>query len=48
VLPLAGVAGVALGAFSVLADGILGGRLFTILGNLAAPWSMVAFLVGVG
>jgi len=40
------VVGVALGVFSILADGIVGGRLFVILGNLAAPWALVAFLVG--
>ncbi len=45
-LLLAVVAGVGLGVFSILADGILPGRLFTILGNIAAPWVIVAFLVG--
>ena len=38
--------GIALGVFSLLADGIVGGRLFTILGNLAAPWGLAAFFVG--
>ncbi len=46
VLLLAVVVGVALGAFSLLADGIIGGRLFTILGNMAAPWGLAAFFVG--
>jgi hypothetical protein len=36
VLLVATVAGAALGIFSVLADGILPGRLFVTLGNLAA------------
>jgi hypothetical protein len=40
------VVGVGLGAFSVLADGIIGGRLFGILGNIAAPWGLAAFFVG--
>ncbi len=38
--------GAGLGVFSVLADGILPGRLFGILGNIAAPWGLAAFLVG--
>jgi hypothetical protein len=46
VLLVATVAGVALGIFSVLADGILPGRLFDTLGNLASPWGLAAFLVG--
>ena len=46
VLLLAVVVGVALGAFSILADGILPGRLFTLLGNIAVPWGVAAFLVG--
>lgn len=29
-----------------MADGIVGGRLFVILGNLASPWGLAAFLVG--
>ncbi len=45
-LLLAIVVGVALGAFSLLADGILPGRLFTLLGNIAAPWVVAAFFVG--
>jgi hypothetical protein len=40
------VVGAGLGAFSVLADGIIGGRLFGILGNIAAPWGLAAFFVG--
>ena len=40
------VVGVGLGAFSVLADGIIGGRLFGILGNIASPWGLAAFFVG--
>lgn len=40
------VVGVALGVFSTLADGILPGRLFTLLGNVAAPWVVAAFVVG--
>ena len=43
---LAVVVGVALGVFSILADGILPGRLFTLLGNIAAPWGIAAFVVG--
>jgi hypothetical protein len=40
------VVGAGLGAFSVLADGIIGGRLFGILGNIASPWGLAAFFVG--
>jgi Family of unknown function (DUF6518) len=40
VLPVAVVVGIALGVFSTLADGILPGRLFTLLGNIAAPWAL--------
>ena len=40
------VVGGGLGAFSVLADGIIGGRLFGILGNIASPWGLAAFFVG--
>jgi uncharacterized protein DUF6518 len=40
------VVGVAIGVFSILADGILPGRLFTVLGNIAAPWAIAAFVVG--
>ena len=46
VLLVATMTGVALGTFSVLADGLLPGRLFVTLGNLAAPWGLAAFLVG--
>jgi hypothetical protein len=46
VLLAALVVGVALGVFSILADGILPGRLFTLLGNIAAPWVLGAFVVG--
>lgn len=45
-LLLAVVVGVALGVLSILADGILPGRLFTLLGNIAAPWVVAAFFVG--
>lgn len=31
------VVGAGLGAFSLLADGTIGGRLFGILGNIASP-----------
>jgi hypothetical protein len=43
---LAIVVGVALGVFSILADGIIPGRLVTLLGNIAAPWGIAAFVVG--
>jgi Family of unknown function (DUF6518) len=43
---LAVVVGVALGVFSLLADGIVPGRLITLLGNIAAPWGIAAFFVG--
>ena len=43
---MAVVVGIALGVFSILADGILPGRLFTLLGNIAAPWALGAFAVG--
>jgi hypothetical protein len=46
VLLAAALVGVALGVFSILADGILPGRLFTLLGNIAAPWALGAFVVG--
>src|SRR4029453_5891240 len=39
------VVGAGLGAFSVLADGIIGGRLFGILGNIAAPWGRPALFL---
>lgn len=45
-LLVAAVVGVAIGVFSILADGILPGRLFTLLGNIAAPWALAAFVVG--
>ncbi|HEX5903524.1 MAG TPA: DUF6518 family protein, partial [Actinomycetota bacterium] len=32
--------------FSLLADGIIPGRLITLLGNIAAPWGIGAFVVG--
>ena len=38
--------GVGLGSFSLLADGIVGGRLVGILGNIASPWGLAAFFVG--
>ena len=44
--PVSIVVGVGLGAFSILADGIIGGRLFGILGNIASPWGLAAFFVG--
>ena len=40
------IVGVGLGAFSLLADGIVGGRLVGILGNIASPWGLAAFFVG--
>jgi len=40
------VVGVGLGLFSQLADGIIGGRLFGLLGNIASPWGLAAFFVG--
>ena len=46
VLLVAVVVGVALGIFSLLADGILPGRLVTLLGSIAAPWALAAFVVG--
>jgi hypothetical protein len=46
VVLVAVVVGVALGVFSLLADGILPGRLFTLLGSIAAPWAIAAFVVG--
>jgi len=46
VLLVAVVVGVALGVFSLLADGILPGRLVTLLGSIAAPWALAAFVVG--
>src|SRR5262245_34784926 len=46
VLIVAAVVGIALGVFSTLADGIIPGRLITLLGNIAAPWVIAAFEVG--
>jgi NAD/NADP transhydrogenase beta subunit len=46
VLLVAVVVGTAIGVFSILADGIIPGRLFTLLGNIAAPWALAAFVVG--
>jgi hypothetical protein len=43
---IAVVVGVGLGVFSQLADGIIGGRLFGLLGNIASPWGLAAFFVG--
>ena len=40
------VVGVGLGVFSQLADGIIGGRIFGLLGNIASPWGLAAFFVG--
>ena len=45
-LLVAVVVGIALGVFSILADGIIPGRLFTLLGNITAPWAVAAFVVG--
>lgn len=45
-LLVAVVVGIAIGVLSILADGILPGRLFTLLGNIAAPWAVAAFVVG--
>jgi hypothetical protein len=44
-LLIAVVVGVALGVFSLL-EGVVGGRLFGILGNIASPWGLAAFFVG--
>jgi hypothetical protein len=38
--------GIGLGTLSTLGDGIVGGRLVGILGNMAAPWGLGAFVVG--
>ncbi len=40
------VVGAGLGVFSLLADGVIGGRLFGLLGNIASPWGLAAFFVG--
>jgi Family of unknown function (DUF6518) len=40
------VVGVGLGGFSLLADGIVGGRLVGILANIASSWGLAAFFVG--
>ncbi len=39
-------AGVGLGVFSVLADGVVPLRVVVTLGNILAPWAVVAFAVG--
>lgn len=44
--PVSVAVGLGLGVFSQLADGIIGGRLFGILGNIATPWGLAAFFVG--
>jgi len=46
ILVVAALVGIALGVFSTLADGIIPGRLVTLLGNIAAPWVIAAFVVG--
>lgn len=46
VLVVAALVGIGLGVFSTLADGIIPGRLVTLLGNIAAPWVIAAFVVG--
>lgn len=38
--------GLALGVFSVLADGVLRWRALTTLGNIISPWVVVAFVAG--
>jgi hypothetical protein len=38
--------GLALGLFSVLADGIIRVRIVITLGNIISPWAVVAFAVG--
>lgn len=44
---IAAASGVGIGLFSILADSITDTpRLFVLLGNMAAPWGFVAFLVG--
>ena len=43
---VAAIVGVGLGVFSILADGIVDWRAFVILGNLASPWGLAAFLIG--
>lgn len=45
-LIVATLVGVALGLLSLLGDGVLRLRLFTLVGNLATPWAVPAFLVG--
>jgi hypothetical protein len=40
------VLGAGLGLFSMLADGIIGGRIVVMLGNIASPWGLAAFVVG--
>lgn len=38
--------GLLLGVFSFVGDGRLGGRASVLVGNLASPWGLAAFLVG--
>jgi len=45
-LLVAVASGVGLGAFSVLADGVVPYRVVVTLGNIIAPWAIVAFAVG--
>lgn len=45
-LLVAVASGVGLGAFSVLADGLVPFRMVVTLGNIIAPWAIVAFVVG--
>lgn len=46
VLMAATAIGLALGVFSVLADGVVPWRLFTTLGNILSPWVIAAFAAG--
>ncbi len=45
-LLVAVVVGVALGVFSLVADGVFHARVFEVLGNLASLWGLAAFFVG--
>lgn len=45
-LLVAVASGVGLGIFSVLADGVVPLRMVVTLGNIIAPWAVVAFLAG--
>jgi hypothetical protein len=45
-LLIAVAAGAGLGMFSVLADGVVPIRMVVTLGNIIAPWAIVAFAVG--